>query len=49
MSPPGGWSGSARPFSGICYAAGTGKDVASLVEVDYSADGRAAFVDWYDY
>ncbi|MFL5514796.1 MAG: serine hydrolase domain-containing protein [Gemmatimonadales bacterium] len=33
----------------ICYAAGTGKDVASLVEVDYAEDGRAAFVDWYDY
>ena len=33
----------------ICYAAGSGKDAASLVEVDYSADGRAAFVDWYDF
>lgn len=33
----------------ICYAAGRGKDVASLVEVDYAEDGRAAFVDWYDY
>jgi CubicO group peptidase (beta-lactamase class C family) len=33
----------------ICYAAASAKDVASLVEVDYSADGRAAFVDWYDY
>ena len=33
----------------ICYAAGRGKDVASLVEVDYAEDARAAFVDWYDY
>jgi CubicO group peptidase (beta-lactamase class C family) len=33
----------------ICYAAGGGAEVASLVEVDYSADGRAAFVDWYDF
>ena len=33
----------------ICYAAGRGKDVASLVEVDYSADGGTAFVDWYDF
>ena len=33
----------------ICYAAGRGKDVASLVEVDYAEEGRAAFVDWYDY
>lgn len=33
----------------ICYAAGRRKDAASLVEVDYSADGRAAFVDWYDF
>jgi hypothetical protein len=33
----------------ICYAAGRGKDVESLVEVDYAEDGRAAFVDWYDY
>jgi CubicO group peptidase (beta-lactamase class C family) len=33
----------------ICYAAGSGKDTASLVEVDYSTDGRAAFVDWYDF
>jgi CubicO group peptidase (beta-lactamase class C family) len=33
----------------ICYAAGSGKDAASLVEVDYSTDGRAAFVDWYDF
>ena len=24
------------------------EDVASLVEVDYAEDGRAAFVDWYD-
>jgi len=28
---------------------GRGKDVESLVEVDYAEDGRAAFVDWYDY
>jgi len=33
----------------ICYAAGSGRDAASLVEVDYSTDGRAAFVDWYDF
>jgi len=33
----------------ICYGAGRGKDVESLVEVDYAEDGRAAFVDWYDY
>ena len=33
----------------ICYGAGRGKDVESLVEVAYAADGRAAFVDWYDY
>jgi hypothetical protein len=33
----------------ICYAAGRRKDVASLVEVHYAEDGRAAFVDWYDY
>ena len=33
----------------ICYAAGRGKDIASLVELDYAEDGRAAFVDWYDY
>ena len=33
----------------ICYAAGAGREVSSLVEVDYAADGRAAFVDWYDF
>jgi len=33
----------------ICYAAGSGSEVSSLVEVDYAADGRAAFVDWYDF
>ena len=33
----------------ICYASGSAQATASLVEVDYSADGRAAFVDWYDY
>jgi CubicO group peptidase (beta-lactamase class C family) len=33
----------------ICYAAGAGPAVASLVEVDYAEDGRAAFVDWYDF
>ena len=33
----------------ICYAAGRGRDAASLVEVDYTAEGRAAFVDWYDF
>ena len=33
----------------ICYAAGAGPEVSSLVEVDYAADDRAAFVDWYDF
>jgi CubicO group peptidase (beta-lactamase class C family) len=33
----------------ICYAAADGAEVSSLVEVDYAADGRAAFVDWYDF
>jgi CubicO group peptidase (beta-lactamase class C family) len=33
----------------ICYASGAGGEVSSLVEVDYAADRRAAFVDWYDY
>jgi CubicO group peptidase (beta-lactamase class C family) len=33
----------------ICYAAGAGAERSSLVEVDYAADGRAAFVDWYDF
>jgi CubicO group peptidase (beta-lactamase class C family) len=33
----------------ICYSAGRTQETASLVEVDYSADRRAAFVDWYDY
>jgi CubicO group peptidase (beta-lactamase class C family) len=32
-----------------CYAAGAAADVSSLVEVDYAADGRAAFVTWYDF
>ena len=33
----------------ICYAAGAAAEVSSLVEVDYTADGRAALVDWYDF
>jgi CubicO group peptidase (beta-lactamase class C family) len=33
----------------VCYAAGAGEEVSSLLEVDYAADGRAAFVDWYDF
>ena len=36
-------------ISRICYAAGAGEEVSSLLEVDYAADGRAAFVDWYDF
>jgi CubicO group peptidase (beta-lactamase class C family) len=33
----------------ICYAVGAGQEVSSLLEVDYAADGRAAFMDWYDF